>query len=88
MKKDVMSLSDPDQQVTVTTHKEEETSRLLTDAADRTKIRDKLATCIDPLNPENHQPDSLVNIVTGSVAPPSVNVDNSVNLGKQLMKSY
>lgn len=88
MRKDVMSLSDPDQQVIVTTHKEEGTSRILTDTADRIKIRDKLATSIDPLNPESHQSDSLVNIVTGRVASPSVNVDNSVNLGKQLMKSY
>lgn len=88
LRKDVMSLSDPDKQTTVTTHKEEGASRIVTDATDREKIRDKLVTCIDPLNADSHPPGSLVNIVTGRISPASVNVDESVQLGDQLMKSY
>lgn len=88
LRKDVMSLSDPDEQTTVTTHKEEGPSRIQTDAIDREKIRDKLTTCIDPLNSDSHHPGVLVNIVTGRVASPTVNIDESVKLGKHLMKSY
>ena len=83
-----MSLSDPDEQTTVTTHKEEGLSRIKADAIDREKIRDKLITCIDPLNSDSHHPGVLVNVVTGRVASPTVNIDESVKLGKHLMKSY
>ena len=38
LRKDVMSLSDPDEQTTVTTHKEEGTSRIQTGAIDREKF--------------------------------------------------
>ena len=82
LRKDVFSLSDPDKQATVTTHKEEGISRIATDATDRQKIREKLVTCIDPLKPDSHPPGSLVNIVTGRISPASVNVDESVQLGR------
>ncbi len=52
--KDVMSLSDPNVHNTVTIHKEEGASRTLTDAIDREKIRNKLVTRIDLLNPANY----------------------------------
>jgi len=73
LRKNVMSLSDPDEQTTVTTHKEEGPSRIQTDAIDREKIRDKLTTCIDPLNSDSHHAGVLVNIVTGRMASPTVN---------------
>ena len=44
------------------------------------KIREKLSTCISPLDPSEHK-DHLVNIVTGKVAPDSVNVEQAYNLG-------
>ena len=88
LRRDVMSLSDPGKQTVVTSHKEEGNSRILSDAADREKIKNKLTSCTDPLNPENHKSDSLVNIVTGRIASSSVNVDRSVELGEQLMKGY
>jgi len=88
LKKDLMSLADYDKQTTAVTHKEEGTARILTDATDREKIRHKLVTFIDALNPASHPSGSLINIVTGRIAPASVNVDDSVRLGKQLMRSY
>ncbi len=69
-----MSLSDPNIHNTVTIHKEEEASRIMTDAIDREKNRNKLVTCIDLLNPANHPPG---NIVTGRISPASVTVDDS-----------
>ena len=90
LRRDVMSLSDPGKQTVVTSHKEKGNSRILSDAADnvREKIKNKLTSCTDPLNPENHKSDSLVNIVTGRIASSSVNVDRSVELGEQLMRGY
>jgi len=73
LRNDVMSLSDPDEQTTVTTHKEEGPSRIQTDAIDREKIIDKLTTCTDPLNSDSHHAAVLVNIVTGRMASPTVN---------------
>ena len=73
-------------QATVTTHKEEGPSRIQTDAIDMEKIRDKLTTCIDPLYPDSHKPGTLLDIVTGRVTSPTVNVVESVKLGKILMK--
>ena len=83
-----MSLSGPDIQTTVSTHTEEGTSRILADATDREKIRNKFVTCIDPLNPASHSLCNLINIVTGYISPASVNVDDSVQLGEQLMRNY
>ena len=88
LKKDIMSLADDNIQITITTHKEEGSSRIRTDTTDREKIRNKLVTCIDPLHPASHPQDNLINIVTGRISPGLVNVDNSVQLGEQLMKSY
>ncbi len=74
--KDVMSLSDPTIHTTVTIYKEEGALRILTGAIDREKTRNKLVTCIDVLNPANHPPVSLINIVTGRISPASVTVDD------------
>ena len=63
-------------------------ARIQLDASDREKMQSKLATCIDPLKPENHPQDHLINIVTGRKAPTSVNVDSAVRIGEQLIKQY
>ena len=47
-----------------------------------------LAGCIDSLKPENHPQDHLINIVTGRIAPTTVNADSPVSIGEQLMKQY
>ena len=88
LKKDVISLSDHDVHHTITTHKEESATRIMTDSVDREKIRKKLATCIDPLDPSSHPSGNIVNIVTGMISPASVNVDDPVQLGERLMTSY
>ena len=43
-------------------HKEESDTRKNSDDVDRTKIREKLSTCIDPLRPDEHQ-DGIMNII-------------------------
>ena len=70
-----------------TTHKEEMSGRIASDANDRGDIQQKLEMCIDPFNSDNH-PDGIVNIVTGRIAPDIVNVDNSVAMGKEQMKQF
>ena len=81
-----MSLFDHDVLHTITTHKEESATRIMTDSVDREKIRKKLATCIDPLDPSSHPSGSIVNIVTGMISLASVNVDDSVQLDERLMR--
>ena len=58
-------------------HKEERPARKKSDAQYRRNILHKLESCIDPMDPTNH-PDELVNIVTGRVAPGTVNAGLSV----------
>ena len=72
LKKDLMSMTEGDEQHIVTTHKEESYSRIQTDITDKDKIQSKMATCIDPLNPESHPEDGVINIVTGRISPGSV----------------
>ena len=63
-------------------------SRIKADSRDRKVLRDKLETCIEPLQNDQY-PTSLVNIVTGKVVVhPSVNVDDSVKLGKEQMEEF
>ena len=62
----------------VTLLKEEMPARKQADAVDREKLRKRLTTCIDHLQPEYH-PNGLVNIVTGRLSPDVVNVDTSVS---------
>jgi len=85
--KDVSELKTNGSQVSVTVHKEEMPARKQSDAGDRQNLRERLATCIDPLQPENH-PDGLVNIVTGRMSPNIVNADISVGIGVKQMKEY
>lgn len=66
--------------------KKEGPSRMQSDSIDSEKIRNKLLTWINPLNPESH-PHDLINIM-GCIAPDSVNVHKSLILGIELMKDY
>ena len=67
--------------VEVSSHKEENPSRVKSDGKERQNIRNKLEVSTDPLDPTDH-PDNIVNIhvVTGRIAPSSVNVDKSVEI--------
>ena len=66
----------------VTCHKEESVSRVSTDYTDRDKIRQFLATCIDPLNTSSHTTNVLVNISDGKVTEDKcVKVHQAVDIG-------
>ena len=71
----------------VTIHKEEKPSRIRSDAEDRDKIRSKLQSCIDPLDPKEHA-DRVVNIVTGRIGPEKVNALRAVDISRAQMHSY
>ena len=57
------------------------------DQNDRQVIREKLKTCIDPLNTAG-QASALVNIVSGHICTDEVNVHDAVDLGKAQMEEY
>ena len=62
-------------------------SRLKADAIHRDRIRTSLKTRIDPLSTAE-LPEHIVNVVSGRISPGSVNVKNSVTIGKEQMKKY
>ena len=68
-------------------HKEEMSSRRAADAEDRQKLRDKLQTCINPLE-TNEPKGGIVIIVTWEIASKSVNVDQSVIVGKEQAQQF
>lgn len=76
-----------DTKTTVHSHEEDGTESIGTDALQRSKIRDKLAHCIHPLDSESH-PESLINVVPARIYPAKANVDQSVNLGREIMKIF
>ena len=61
-------------------HKEELPGRIRSDSHDRSKIREKLATMIHPL--EVLEGKQIINIYSGSVSPSNVNVERAVEIGK------
>ena len=66
-----------------THHKEETEGRIKVDKADRLSLRNTLDVCIDPLDDKSHPDGALMNIVSGQIAHPGVNVDEAVSLGQQ-----
>ena len=69
-------------------HKEESAARKGSDQADKMKIQTKLSQMIHPLKPENHD-DQLTNIASGYICQDqSVNVDNAVEIGKQMEEEF
>lgn len=62
-------------------------SRIAADGEDRCKLRNKLALCLDFWQP-TQLPNELINIVTGKVAPCSINLDQSVSIGKQQVQQF
>ena len=71
----------------VMSHKEENSPRINSDSQDRQKIRNKLQMSTDSLDPTDHS-DEIVNIVTGRIAPSTVNVDKSVEIGKAQLEMF
>ena len=58
----------------------EATSRIKADSGDRNAIRDKLETCVDPLDVSQGQ--NIINIVTRKISNKNVNVEDAVQIGK------
>lgn len=71
-----------------TSHKEEAQGRMKKDSEDRLSLRETLRSCIDPLDPETHPEEKLLNIVTGHLAPEYVNVWDAVSIGKKQMETF
>ena len=69
-------------------HKEEFPGRISSDEADRRAIRLTLASFIDPLNPDSYGNGLLLNIVSGKVANPEVNVDKEVEIGTSMLDEF
>ena len=70
----------------VTTHKEQKLARIKSDDVDHQKIHQKLGHCLDTLDLMDHQ-DGITHIVTSFIAPDSVNVNKTVDIGKSLMRT-
>ena len=69
-------------------HKEEAKSRILADTKDRTGLLEKLDTCLHPLDPSEHPGESIVNILSGKIALPVVNVDSAVKIGETMFEDF
>ena len=81
-------MNDGQRVVIHTHHKEESQARIQNDNDDRCIIRSTLTMCIDPLNNASHPDDALLNIITGEVCPPDVNVDDALCIGKNQMTTF
>ena len=64
-------------------HKEETSGRINSDAQDRESPHHTLSECIDPMDPDSHPDGTLINIVTGAIAPANVNIEKAVSLGQE-----
>lgn len=87
LRMDVTALKEGQKSSVATSHKEEGKSRIKSDATDREKLRTTLSTFIHPLHPSSH-PVGLVNIANGLISSNNVNVDSSLEIGKQQMKDF
>ena len=64
----------------LTANKEEAGARVKRDQADRENLREALAGCVDPLDPDTHTEGQLMNICNGKVAPLDVHVHESLGI--------
>ncbi len=69
------------------THKEEATARKVSDKKDRDGLVKKMETCINPLDPDSH-PEQIVNVATGILSTPQVNVSNAIAIGEKQQKEF
>jgi len=88
LESDLDDMTDEDtQSKVVTTHKEEAKARIAEDKKDRDGIRQKLDTCINPLDSAAH-PSGIVNVVSGQIGSTEVNVHNAVTIGTEQMTVF
>ena len=69
-------------------HKEEAKAKIQADAKDRAGLRRKLDSCIDLMDSKEYPEGSIVNIVSGKLAPASVNVEHAVMIGETMLEDY
>ena len=72
---------------TLAHHKEESPGRIKADSAGRHKLREKLAQCINPLDPNDHPP-ALFNIAIGRLAEPSMNIQRALKIWTSSTESF
>ena len=85
---DMQKMEEEDGDTVQLYHKEEAKSRIVADSKDRAGLGNKLDSCLHPLNPREHPEDSLVNIISGKIAPPGVNADSSVKIGETMLADF
>ncbi len=90
LKQDLREMTEAQHEVAdgETKHKEELPGHRTSDAMDRNKLIAKLDMAIDPLNPTGHPKSGPINIVTGKLAHPAVNVHHSLHLGRVSREAY
>ena len=69
------------EEVVQVTHKEESQSRISQDGDDRQSLLRTLLSCINPMDPDTNVTGSLLNIWSGQVVQPNVNVDRALDIG-------
>lgn len=85
---DLKRMGDDDEEDIKDKHKEEFPGRINKDAEDRRAIQHALVNYINPLDPNSHVNGSLLNIVTGKIATPDVNVDQAVEIGTNMLIEF
>ncbi len=81
LKNDKESMQEGDTQTIITSHKEEQSTCIKSDAADGMKNTSNTTTCIDLFDSSSF-PNGLVNIISGQItADITVNADNTLNIG-------
>ena len=85
---DLDDVTDEDtQSKVVTKHKDEAKAGIVEYKRDREEIRQKLDTCINPLDSSAH-PSGVVNVVSGQIGSTEVNVHNAVTIGTEQIKVF
>ena len=67
-------------------HKIESPLRIKADSDDRNAIRDKLDTCVDPLDVSQCQ--NLINIVIWKISNKNVHVEDAVQIGEAQLQEF
>lgn len=86
---DLQEIKEGDVQTLVSTHKEERHTRVKEDAADRSKLRGTLSTCIDVLDTSKHPDTGLINVFSGCIIDdPTVNVHEAIQVGAAEQQTF
>ena len=88
LESDLDDMRDGDtQSKVVATHKEKAKARIAEYKRDRDGIRQKIDTCINPLDSAVH-PSGVVNVVSGQTGSTEVNVHNAITIGTEQIKVF